>query len=238
LDATFVERPVRLVGFGLDEAGGAGRKKTGTAKVSSIDGELFRYAPDPSMTCAGDSGGPVFADLGAGERLVGVTRSGDAACKTSGTAVRVDGASSGGVWSSFVMPYLAAVTDGARAPFDRGVDECTATCTKDEDCPPAMICFADRTAGVRRCGLPSLLGGRFGDVCRDDATCGGGTCVQTGDDCRCFAPCDAPSTKAAGPGDEGGGCDLGSRGTSRAPLPALLALVVGAWVRSRARSRI
>jgi secreted trypsin-like serine protease len=211
--STFVGTDVRLVGFGLDESATSGRKRSGTAHVSSIDSEVFRYVPGPSMSCGGDSGGPVFVDGG----LVGVTRSGDAACAESGTAVRLDP-----VWSSFVAPYVESVASaGSRPLFERGVDECSASCASNEDCPAAMLCLADR-AGGHRCGLPALMTGRFGDDCTDDSACGGGTCVEIDDRCRCFEECTrAPAETASG------GCAFGSATSSGLFVLGVLAGALG-----------
>lgn len=210
LDATFVGASVRLVGFGLDERLVTGVKRTGRAVVASLGGageaELFRYAPGPAMSCGGDSGGPVFFDAGAGERLVGVTRSGDAACAEFGTAIRLDA-----IEEDFIAPYLASADSlPSRPRFDRGVDECTTTCTRDDECPLAMLCLNERGAGMH-CGLPGLQSGRFGAVCSSEAECGQGTCVATDDACRCFTPCavaaptEAPSSSGCGVGSDGGG---------------------------------
>ncbi|MBI2395287.1 MAG: trypsin-like serine protease [Deltaproteobacteria bacterium] len=223
LDATWVGSEVRIVGFGVDDAKIAGTKRTGTAQVSSVEEVAFRYQPAPAMTCSGDSGGPVLFDDGSGERLIGVTRSGDEACTETGTALRVD------ALRSFIDPFVSAAEAAPSRPlFDRGVDECTASCTSDDECPAAMSCLPERS-GTRRCGLPSLLGGRLGAACASDAECGAGTCVALGDDCRCFAPCGAPTP----PADPDSGCDFSRRGdTSPFTLGALLLAALARGIRS------
>lgn len=225
LDATLVGSNVRIVGFGVDDAKVAGAKRTGTAQVSSVEATVFRYEPAPAMTCSGDSGGPVLFDAGEGERLIGVTRSGDEACSASGTALRID------ALRSFIDPFVASAAGAPSRPmFDRGVDECTASCASDDECPAALSCLSDR-AGVRRCGLPSLLSGRLGAPCASDGACGGGTCVAVGDDCRCFVPC----ATSAPPPEGDGGCDFVGAGPSRFAtwgLGALLVALVAGALRS------
>lgn len=234
--STFVGSTVRVVGFGLDETGATGRERTGTAKVSALDGSAFRYVPDPSNTCGGDSGGPVFFDDGAGEKLIGVTRSGDADCVQFGTALRVDD-----VLDDFIAPVLAGVASTSFVPLDTQQDHCASPCTGDADCPVSMICLEQRGVG-RRCGFPGLQSGRFGAECKDDASCGNGACVAllVGEaaSCRCFAPCTATASVAQPSTLE----PVGACHTSRAPPPFspawLLALTaLAASRRRRRRSR-
>src|SRR5262249_10892878 len=64
----------------------SGERRSGTSRVSSVEGDRIGLAPDPSQPCAGDSGGPVFVD-GA---LTGVTSRGDADCAGGAVAMRVE----------------------------------------------------------------------------------------------------------------------------------------------------
>src|SRR5436190_1819679 len=73
---------LRLVGFGRTGATdtSAPRKREGTSLIASLAANDFAFAPSPSQTCEGDSGGPAFATLDGAERVVGVTSSGDPQC--------------------------------------------------------------------------------------------------------------------------------------------------------------
>jgi uncharacterized protein (TIGR03382 family) len=79
-----------VVGFGrsgpLSAGPSSGERRSGTSRVTRVDGDRFDLAPDPSQPCAGDSGGPIFV----GGALAGVTSRGDAACTAGAVATRVD----------------------------------------------------------------------------------------------------------------------------------------------------
>jgi V8-like Glu-specific endopeptidase len=231
IDDALVGRSVRLVGFGVDDAGATGTARTGEAVVTSLEAGLFRYAPSPANTCGGDSGGPTYLDDGGGERLVGVTRSGDEACASFGTATRVDAV------ADFVSAAVLA-TSSAPSPsiYDAARDLCASTCVSDADCPLAMQCLNERAEGFR-CGLPAgLQTGRFAASCGDDGDCAGGTCVSMGEaGCRCFEACavaDVVTFTVAG----GGGCSFDVRDGAPARTFALGALGLG-WLGARRRQR-
>lgn len=74
--------PVRVVGYGFtDDWDAQATKREGTALVESVGPDSFEIAPGPALPCAGDSGGPVFADRPDGSsELVGVVSRGDLQC--------------------------------------------------------------------------------------------------------------------------------------------------------------
>lgn len=90
LDETFVGATARVVGFGLADEGPANRKRHGTVRVTEVSEREFVYGSAPSMTCSGDSGGPVFVSIDGVEFVAGVTSRGDAACADHGVVARVD----------------------------------------------------------------------------------------------------------------------------------------------------
>ncbi len=250
--AVTVGATARVVGFGVDgdAASVPGTKRTGTTKVDAIDATTFRTVPSPSMTCVGDSGGPVLVGGGDGgaEELVGVTSKGDRACMQNATNARVDVE-----LSAFVTPFVNAT---AASPSGRpnGVIAlaalCTASCATSADCPAALACIAGFHGGT--CGLLGAPPSAFGASCARDAECGAGaSCARlwpTGSDaCACATPCagapvpPSPSGSASASAvSVGGGCAVASaRGTPLAPSATawVTALVVSLLRRRHRRSR-
>jgi hypothetical protein len=89
-----------IVGFGATSSGGAdsGVKRVGSVTVGSCAGAgvpesnhiCWSYDGTGSNTCLGDSGGPLFADLGAGSVLAGVHSGGVDTCNVGDTAFDAD----------------------------------------------------------------------------------------------------------------------------------------------------
>jgi secreted trypsin-like serine protease len=90
MDASIVGAQARIVGFGLAEGEPAYAKRRGTVAVTAASPQEITYGSDPSMTCSGDSGGPVFLTVQGLEVLIGVTSRGDPACADHGVGIRVD----------------------------------------------------------------------------------------------------------------------------------------------------
>ncbi len=205
--------PVRVLGFGdtKDASAPAGRRRQGTLSVLEVSASAFRAGPAPSMSCVGDSGGPVLVSSGGREVLAGITVSGDVACRTEAFNVRVDA-----LRDTFLQPFLSKPSTPAAPRLAPG-NLCREACTQDADCPSGLTCdFAEGPLG--RCLLPALQGGDYGAACTEDAACGaGGLCARLepeGDEaCRCFTPC------GSSPPPDEGGC-------TSAPGPALLGLLV------------
>lgn len=85
VDALRVGLAADLVGFGLTERGERGKKRSVASQIRCLTphGEAF-LSSDNGDSCLGDSGGPMFIDLGEGEiRLAGVLSYG-AACGSGG----------------------------------------------------------------------------------------------------------------------------------------------------------
>lgn len=98
-----VGRTVRIVGFGADDQAVTGQKLEGTSTITEVSSTSFRTGPAPSMSCGGDSGGPVLD----GALLVGLTASGDVGCEQY--AVNTD---IGAYAADFVDPAVAAAATG------------------------------------------------------------------------------------------------------------------------------
>jgi hypothetical protein len=103
-DASWVGRPLRLVGFGAPASGAENdlRKRSGATTIERLGDADFVFRPGPSQTCNGDSGGPAFATVGDREVVVGLASSGDASCHTYGRDVRVD------TYAAFLASYAEA----------------------------------------------------------------------------------------------------------------------------------
>jgi trypsin len=219
LPSDLVGRSTRLVGFGVDDQGQTGRRRSGTARVAAVDAGTFSIVADPGMSCDGDSGGPSFLDVDGAERLIGVTSFGDPAC-TTGTNTRVD------VHAAFLQTILDDIAKAppARRPLDPTVDACAALCESHADCPLGMACVP-LPGGGKSCAVAGLEAGHFGAICTGSE--GDQLCVKAGEaTCRLWLPCAAPET------DEGGCSIVGASGAGAegddgaGVVAALLALVV------------
>jgi V8-like Glu-specific endopeptidase len=217
LPADLVGQTARVVGFGVDEEGKTGARKSGAVRVTSLEEGSFRIAADPGMTCGGDSGGPSFLDVDGAPRLIGITSYGDPACST-GTQMRVD------VHAAFLQTIIdeAAQPPPERPPLDPTADACAMRCEAHADCPLGMACVT-RPGGEKSCAAAGLEAGRFGAVC--DGSDEHQLCAKAGETCRLWLPC--PTPDEAKP-DEGG-CAVtkggGAAGKTGAwTLVALLAL--------------
>lgn len=214
LSADVVGRTTRVVGFGLDDQGKTGNRRSGTARVTAVKEGSFTISVAPGMSCGGDSGGPSFLDVDGAERIIGVTSYGDLAC-TRGTNMRVD------VHAAFVQAILDEVARAppTRPPFDLRVDACTAQCQGHADCPLGMACVT-RPGGEKSCAVAGLEAGRFGEVCTGSD--GDRLCVKAGEACRLWLPCAEPEPE---PDVTGGGCAVArGSGSAAGTFAALLAL--------------
>jgi hypothetical protein len=213
-------QPARAVGYGATREASLpeGLRRQGTLSVTEVLPGAFRAGPAPSMSCVGDSGGPVLVRGAQGrEVLVGLTASGDVACRTEAFNVRVEA-----LLADFVQPFLA------RPPVSVGPvlapeSLCEATCTRDSECPAGLACVTNAEGRPGRCLQYALQEGAYTRTCTEDAQCGTGSqCARLDSSgpeaCRCFTPCGQVP-----PGGEPGGC-------AGAPGPVLLAWSLVAWV--------
>jgi V8-like Glu-specific endopeptidase len=192
LSADGVGRTVRVVGFGRDDEGRTGLRRSGTARVTAVEAGTFSIEASPGMSCGGDSGGPLFLEAGGVEHLVGVTSYGDPSC-TRGTNMRVD------VHAAFLQSILDDVARAppTRPPFEPVVDACTAHCEGHADCPLGMACVS-RPDGEKSCAVAGLEAGRFGADCTGAE--GDRLCVKASGACRSWLPCDEPTPEVGGSG--------------------------------------
>lgn len=234
LEAELIGASVRLVGYGatsgIDTGGGA--RLEGTGAIERVDADDLRLKPSPTLTCHGDSGGPVFV----GATLIGVTTWGDPGCAEFGMAARVD-RHMGFISESLEEARRRAMPAPARRPFSPDDDACASTCRGDEDCPVDSACLSTES-GVKRCGHGGLVPGRYLAACDPTHGCvGDSACVALEGDCRCFVNCSelvTPPVPTQTPRVHagGGGCAHAKRVDANVVAALLVAAAVG---RSRRR---
>ncbi|HEX5061801.1 MAG TPA: trypsin-like serine protease, partial [Kofleriaceae bacterium] len=214
LDAT-VGSTIRAVGYGwtvVNDTTPAVRR-TGTSQIDTIDELRISVHAAPAQACEGDSGGPALFDAGSGERVIGVTSSGDPTCTQFARYTRVD------VHSDFVLDTVARTSAGGAGAGDRcwyDANCSVGTClpATDDDrlsfCAPSCVggCPGDleciTVAGDARCRHPAPSPGAEGSACKSDGDCAGGLCLAPKDSSsrvcttRCFS--DLPGFDC--PGDE------------------------------------
>ncbi len=218
LDASSVGLPLRLVGFGRTGPADTtpAQKRVGTASLGALTATELSFAPSPSQTCSGDSGGPAFATRGGVEAIVGVTSSGDPSCAQTASDTRVD------AYESFLAPWLAATAEGAAQAGDRcwyaancapGAGACTAalddatlsfcapSCGASDACPAGLQCLAGND-GTRLCRHATPSPGAIGAACHGATDCTSATCFApaSGGDTVCTVTCfsDLPGFCATG----------------------------------------
>ncbi|MDC0713183.1 trypsin-like serine protease [Stigmatella sp. ncwal1] len=209
LPENVVGQTARVVGFGLDDQGMTGHRRSGTAQVTSTEAGTFSIVAAPGMSCGGDSGGPVFLEADGTEHLAGITSFGNLSC-TTGTNTRID------AHTAFIQEFLedAARAPPAQAPLDPSVDACTMHCQEHADCPLGMACVP-HPLGKKSCAVAGLEAGRFGPTCTESED--GHLCVKAGAGCQLWLPCVVEA-------DEGGCSTSGGQETLEGLLLSMLAL--------------
>ncbi len=228
---------IQLVGYGRTAPDDTSPfvLRTGAATIveSSPAGIVSR---GPAFTCEGDSGGPALL----GDRIVGVTSSGDVGCAEHSRHVRI---ADHAAWIDAVvaatLPSVGKVGDRCwytencelldcrPALDDPRLSFCTMDCTGD-DCPGDLVCL--QGSCHHRSPSPGALTSR----CTIDEDCADELCLAPAgdDDTRCTRRCfsdlpgfECPSGTACEPAsDDGEACFRAAEGgcCSGAPQPSIL----------------
>lgn len=232
LDA--VGATLEAVGYGGDPASVI-RQHRGLVRLGANEDQRLKVLPINSMTCRGDSGGPILARDGDRLELVGVTTHGDPACRELGFAARIDR------HLDFIDAQIAAARAPSppRRPFDPGKDLCGAPCAVDNDCPSGLTCVASE----QRCSFEGLPPARLGASCTTSCD-GDQPCIRVNESqCRCLDPCtqveaEAPAAqKTAKARSGGGGCSAARGGDTFVWVMAIAAALMTARRREERRSR-
>jgi secreted trypsin-like serine protease len=124
MDASMVSAGdvLRAVGYGISQpqATDPGVKRAGLVVVESVDAETFHLSADGTVTCSGDSGGPLFA----GDLVVGLHSRSN--CQTEALAERID------VHADFIADFIAG-----RMPVDAG--EVAGGCRSTRGVGPGLV---------------------------------------------------------------------------------------------------
>jgi hypothetical protein len=221
VDASWLGRSLRWVGYGASEPGGLaglGTKRFANVPVAGVsDSKLTSVA----VSCNGDSGGAVVHE----SALVGIISSGSAGCSAYSRATRVD----------VHAAWIRARVDDDRAACDRD-GRCALGCaTEDVDCS----CVTDGVCAA--CAGVDADCRAVGDECDRDQQCASGAACAHGE---CRSRCDSSAACTTdevcdGP-EERQLCWPAAAGCQVAPAPLLpmsLVLIFGAAWRRRVSNK-
>ena len=169
----FVGMPYRHVGFGVFENGVSadGKKRTGTATIEGVSGDVISSGDDVVNVCFGDSGGPGFVDLGGSEAIAGIhsftSVDGESNCRSPYGDTAVD---------QYVTDYIQPWIQENDPSCGHNYVCARVGCVEDPDCEP---CGADGTC-TSDCPLPDpdCATSGIGEICQTDSQCAEGTCVS------------------------------------------------------------
>src|SRR5690606_5305440 len=121
-----VGEPVRLIGFGITTSGATdnGIKREGTAEIERSMPSTIYLTAQPSLTCNGDSGGPLYLERGGRWVFAGIHSRSD--CEVESLNERIDAHR-----ESRVAPFIDRHGGGGLCMVDGVCDE---DCVADRDC--------------------------------------------------------------------------------------------------------
>ena len=195
---------LRVEGFGVTDgtASGdetAGTRRSGVMRVASVLESDIVSEPDPGSSCAGDSGGPVFTQLGGDEVLVALTSGGDRTCTVSARNARLDTR-----LDPFVRPAMLELMGLSRMRLASEATLaalCETRCSDELECPVGMTCDVG-TDGQPYCLVAAVGPARYEGECVADTECRGAPCmhVASAGRCMCVHAClDLPEPPDGGP---------------------------------------
>jgi len=187
-----------LIGYGESDNGAddPGVRQGLLVPLRAVEDRHVLAGTPTATTCRGDTGAPVFMDLGVGPVVVAITASQRNSCDVAVARTRVD------VYlDDFIHPYLDRF--GATCGLDTTCETTGCPRTPDPDCDPcAWNDTCEEACPTRDWDCP--LGSFVGDACADSGDCEeGGSCLTAHDDpayLYCGRPCDPAET---------GGCPAG-----------------------------
>jgi len=191
---------LEFVGYGKTESGGIGTRLTVNGVIENTPATLepainqlvFEYNQPPSVggPCNGDSGGPAFAQLASGKRVVGVTSYGDKECTVYGVSTRASA-----YYEGFIQPIISGTAAPSCSSCVDGV--ATGACASawaraTRRASPAPISSPATTGAGDGQGLPRRLHQRQSSGVKDylawdDCLCG--SCAS-----NCAAECSSKPT--------------------------------------------
>jgi hypothetical protein len=232
IDASFDGKPVRFVGYGLDNApaqSGAGVKRQTTSTINTHTDLLLNFKDPAHETCNGDSGGPAFMTINGREVIVGLTSFGDRNCSAGGSDTRVD------AMLAFIDPFVRANDPGfvgtptASVPPDMGPGAPPASQAPPSSPPsPSGGTMAPPTAPASASPPSGSEAGAVGASCHSDADCLSGLCGMNSDGSYACYPANANAAK--------GGCSMVDRGDDDCAAVVGLALLFALAMKLRRSS--
>jgi secreted trypsin-like serine protease len=212
LDATYAGQPVRLVGYGLDNAQaqtGAGVKRQTSTTLTDVSPLLLHFSDGAHETCNGDSGGPALMTIGGREVIVGLTSYGDAACAMGGYDTRVDA----------MLAFIDSYVQANDPPGAQSSPPSPSGGTQAPSAPPATT------------SPPSgSMSGGVGESCSIDADCQSALCGLGDHGNRVCFPANANN-------GVNGGCSVGGDEDPGLVLAFLVGLALGLGRSLRRRTR-
>lgn len=192
LNASFIGKPIRHVGFGVTSGAGTGGglKRQVSYNVRQITPSLIESGAQGKQTCSGDSGGPAFMVMPGNtvETIVGVVSFGDENCTQYGSDGRVDIALN---WINQTMSPWEGPTCSPDnkckvgcTPVDQDCvciadNVCNPDCAdllKDPDCP--RDCVTNNVCALDACPRPDADCVAEGGACASALQCKGRVCVS------------------------------------------------------------
>lgn len=203
LEQTDVGTEVNIVGYGVTgvDNNDFGTRRKAVTPLTVVDPRnVFAGTDTETMeqtSCDGDSGGPVFADLGSGMVQIAVTslhdQEGFRRCFANIQRTRVDNNV-----TDFIYPFIDRFH--GNCPIDATCDMMADCRSVDPDCEPCAwgndMCEEDCPTRDWDCELGTFLGG----ACTADGQCEeGGYCIEATDDAAftyCTRPCDTEDAES------------------------------------------